>query len=106
MQVRWLGLSIFLFAGMLLCPAIAADTPLYWTKLMLEGKHLVRGGVSYLDAVTVAEKFGEEDPRLHLSLHAAAVDCVSPLHDYKKAESFFKRDIALLEKIDVDFPDL
>jgi tetratricopeptide (TPR) repeat protein len=107
MEMCCLRLAFLLLAGMFLFPAIAEDTPRYWTKLMLEGKHFVKKqGISYRQAVAVAEKFGEEDPRLHLALHAAAGEAAFPMHDYKTAEPLFKRDIALLEKIDLDFPDL
>ncbi|PWT96078.1 MAG: hypothetical protein C5B53_10365 [Candidatus Melainabacteria bacterium] len=105
-QGKRLKLIVTFFAGMLQLPVLAESAPPpYWTRLMLAGKHAKQGNW-YEQAVNVAEKFGEEDPRLHLALHAAAVE--SALHGgrNRQAEMFFKRDIALLENIGPDFPDL
>jgi tetratricopeptide (TPR) repeat protein len=73
-----------------------------WNQLML---HPV-STQSRIEAVSVAEHFGENDPRLHLALQNAAVNLSWTNNDLPLAESYFKRDIAILEKLDHNFPAL
>jgi tetratricopeptide (TPR) repeat protein len=58
----------------------------------------------YLAAVNLAEKYGSGDPRLHLALCSAADKC--RFADSRLAEKLLKRDIAELEKLDVNFPEI
>jgi tetratricopeptide (TPR) repeat protein len=76
---------------------------------MIEAEH--SSGVfdrndKYLAAIRIAEKSGENNPRLHLALHDAAFQYAWRNRDLKRAEDFFKRDIVLLEKISTTFPDI
>jgi tetratricopeptide (TPR) repeat protein len=77
----------------------------YWTKLMLgaQGKDDL---AKYLAAVRVAERYGEDDPRLHIALYDAGVQCSWLNKRPQLAEQLLKRDIANLEKISVTFPDI
>lgn len=101
-------LVLLVLAFVLSTPGLAADaiTETGWSRLMLAGTR--HGGYqdlpSLLRAVSVAEKFGENDPRLHIALYNAA-RAYSFDHP-ALAESLFKRDIANLERVSVDFPDI
>jgi tetratricopeptide (TPR) repeat protein len=78
-----------------------------WVRLMHvhDGRGLSSSrGQSFLSAVDLAEKFGEDDPRLHLALYNAAM--AYAVSDPMLAERLFKRDLAVLEKIDGDFPNI
>jgi tetratricopeptide (TPR) repeat protein len=59
---------------------------------------------AFLAAAKSVERFGADDPRLHIALRNAARS-----YHYSNpalAESVAKRDILNLEKIDTDFPDI
>ena len=71
----------------------------------MEGEH--KGDLNrYRDAISIAEQSGDRNPRLHLALHNAAFLCAWKNKNLDVAEGFLKRDIGLLEKISVIFPDI
>jgi hypothetical protein len=87
--------------------ALCEPTQPSWIHLMHvhDGRaHVSSRGRSFLSAVDLAEKFGEDDARLHIALYNAAR--VYTVSNPPLAERLFKRDVAFLEKIDGDFPDI
>jgi tetratricopeptide (TPR) repeat protein len=86
-------------------PALAAATKSSWTRLMVEGTrtHDVR---LFLAAADLARQFGPHDPRLHIALRTAGLEIAHSVTDYSRAEPLFKQDIACLEYLDKDFPDI
>jgi len=58
----------------------------------------------FLAAARLAEKYGRDDPRLHIALHNAAFKSLGP--NPALAESLLKRDISNLERLDVNFPGI
>jgi len=100
---------LLVFAFALSIPTLATDpsTQTGWSKLMLLGKRqngILPDHSNLLRAVTVAEKYGENDPRLHIALYNAAL--AYSYNHRALSESLFKRDIANLEHLSVDFPDI
>lgn len=74
-----------------------------WERIMTLGRYSHRPEC-FLRAVTIARQFGQSDFRLHVALHNAGIECARS--DRALAESLLREDIALLEAIDVDFPEL
>src|SRR5262249_10315385 len=97
-QLKWL---VALIALAWIAEAAADPKPDTWTGLMMTGKRL-NDRRYYLKALSFAQKFGEDDPRFHMSLQVAAFQhrIMAP----KLSEALFKKDITVLERIDVDFP--
>jgi tetratricopeptide (TPR) repeat protein len=100
LRSRWYRLPVCLFFFAILNPAQAESDARRWNTLMLHNDSVS----SHIEAVRVAEKFGEDDPRLHIALHGAGVTLSWRNNNLPLAESFFKRDIAILEKLDINFP--
>src|SRR5271167_3695233 len=99
-RLGWHSLLVCLFIISFVNPVQADSDAQRWNKLMLYNSYVP----THIEAVHLAEKFGEDDPRLHLALHGAGVALSWNNKDLPLAESFFKRDIAILEKLDVNFP--
>lgn len=74
-----------------------------WERIMTLGRYSHRPEC-FLRAVAIARQFGKSDFRLHIALHNAGVECARS--DRALAESLLREDIALLEAIDLDFPEL
>ena len=85
--------------------ANAASAPNSWTSLMIQGKHM-HNPAYYIAAANVAERFGPHDPRLHIALHNAALQSEASHASLSLIESLFRKDIACLELLDTDFPDI
>jgi hypothetical protein len=81
-------------------PAAKTDR---WTNLMVLGK-LRHEPAYFLKAVDLAQSFGANDPRLHVARQNAALHCES--RNPALSEQLFKQDIADLENLDVDFPEI
>lgn len=97
---------IVLFTLFLVVPPAARSATadeMEWERLMTLGRYN-HHPECFLRAVTIARRLGKADFRLHVALHNAGVECARS--DRVLAESLFREDIALLEAIDVDFPEL
>ncbi|PWT96217.1 MAG: hypothetical protein C5B53_10055, partial [Candidatus Melainabacteria bacterium] len=105
MQLGWLKIPAILLVILPFGWAGAEETQASWSRLMMEGEHKDNLN-KYLAAIKIAEKSGENNPRLHIALHNAGVLCAWRYKNLDRAEELFKRDIAVLEKISVDFPDI
>jgi hypothetical protein len=100
-QLKWLLVLITLSTLWRITEAAADQNTPTWTALMMAGKRLHNPSY-FLKAVALAEQSGADDARIHLSLEAAAFE--HRIRAPKLSEALFKRDIAILEKLDVDFP--
>lgn len=74
-----------------------------WARLMVSADRDHKPE-RFLAAVNLAREFGKDDPRLHISLHNAGI--VYGFYKPALGESLLKEDIAHLERINIDFPDI
>jgi tetratricopeptide (TPR) repeat protein len=102
-QLKWLVVLITLSTLCQVTDAAADQSGPSWTALMMSGKRL-HDPSYFLKAVAVAEQSGEDDPRVHMALEVAAFEHRVPAP--RIAESLFKKDIRVLERLDVDFPEI
>lgn len=108
MHRRWLRQLLPLMLLSIVPSALAvsgAATPdeKEWTALMVSADRDHKPE-RFLAAVNLARRFGKDDPRLHISLHNAGV--VYGFYKPILGESLLREDIAHLERIDIDFPDI
>ena len=95
---------LFLLLWMVVLARGAQASTELWAKLMVDAQRNHRSASGFLNAMRVAEQYGEHDARLHIAMTNAgdAVKSENPA----LAESLFKRDISELETIDRDFPEI
>jgi tetratricopeptide (TPR) repeat protein len=102
MRFAWLMFAPLCLAFAALPQARADSDARAWNELMLRRGY----STNRVAAVHVAERFGEDDPRLHIALHNAGVSLSWLNKQLALAESYFKRDIVLMEKIGPNFPSI
>lgn len=100
-MIRILFLSLI---ALLLSQASADASTEAWARLLIIGKRNHSDPTKCLEAMRIAEEFGEHDARLHIATISAA--CSLRSKNPALAESLFKRAIADLETIDSDFPEI
>jgi tetratricopeptide (TPR) repeat protein len=108
MRFSWSHALVIILMGLIVnSRAQAASAPNSWAWLMVQGKNR-HDPACFLAAANIAEHYGPHDPRLHLALHNAALEYHhhAPHGDAKLAELLYKKDIACLEQLDKDFPDI
>ncbi|PWU03255.1 MAG: hypothetical protein C5B53_00660, partial [Candidatus Melainabacteria bacterium] len=91
-------------------PLLASNQAQTWQKYSMIGQRFERAGkrdeaeLWFSKALAVAEKFGEDDPRLSQSLRALA-DLYMVFGQLKKAEIHYERELSILERMGGNYPD-